>query len=307
MAVLALSMEVSSARTFRERGQIYLHILGARVNSSGNHEMGKSPQSKKPGGNRKETSPVTTNLGADEKNRDTGKRKADRDVSCVNVKIIVPTSNQPDSSDDFVEECPCEGKAPEFVQEFASKTRILANTGVEILRLVEKAPQVLFDDETFVKMQSAAQKFIGFSSDDSKLKSKINYSQHKKMQRGSTDMDPNHPNQVTLLLIRTSVLMLRVLVVYKFIVIIVDEVAVAEQVDGCETGGNANNIVFLSVHLDLCVGAGCDDGLTGNTRPKRQTNGTSAIKSPFKERLVYVNTKLDAKENMDVTYNNKDS
>ncbi|GER34622.1 sterile alpha motif (SAM) domain-containing protein [Striga asiatica] len=34
-------------------------------------------------------------------------RKADRDVSCAKrVKMILPTSNQPHSSDDIVEECP---------------------------------------------------------------------------------------------------------------------------------------------------------------------------------------------------------
>ncbi|GER34835.1 tRNA modification GTPase MnmE [Striga asiatica] len=96
-------------------------------------------------------STVSTRVVDDQTKKD-GKRKANRDVSCAKRVKIVPTSNQPDSSDDFVEECPRtrhvkstikhkgEGKVPTFVQEFTSKTRILANIGVEILRLVEKAP-----------------------------------------------------------------------------------------------------------------------------------------------------------------------
>ncbi|GER34834.1 flavin-dependent monooxygenase 1 [Striga asiatica] len=144
-------------------------------------------------------------------------------------------------------------------------------------------------------MQSAAQKFLGVSNDDSKLKSKINYSQHKKMQRGSSDIVVDTNIGVDVAGIGG--------VQVEFIVIIVDEVAVAEQVDGCETGGNANNI-----GVTQGAGVASDDGLAVNTRPKRQTNATSAIKSPFKERLVDVNSKLDAKEKMvDVSYNNSDS
>ncbi|CAA0805904.1 Unknown protein [Striga hermonthica] len=48
-----------------------------------------------------------------------------------------------------------------YVHEFTSKTRLLATTGVEILQLVEKAPQVLLEDENFVKMNEAAQKLLG--------------------------------------------------------------------------------------------------------------------------------------------------
>ncbi|GER47480.1 P-loop containing nucleoside triphosphatehydrolases superfamily protein [Striga asiatica] len=123
--------------------------------------MGKSPQSK---------------------NRKPGKRRADQLVCDVKrakrVNMIVSTPNQPGSSDDFVEERPRtrvkpaiehkgegEGKESAFVREFASKTRILANTGVEILQLVEKAPRVLFGDENFMKMQAAAQKFLGVSNE----------------------------------------------------------------------------------------------------------------------------------------------
>ncbi|GER33338.1 UvrABC system protein A, partial [Striga asiatica] len=48
-----------------------------------------------------------------------------------------------------------------IVQEFASKTRLLATTGVEILQLVEKAPHVLLGDVNFVKIHEAAQKLLG--------------------------------------------------------------------------------------------------------------------------------------------------
>ncbi|CAA0830922.1 Unknown protein [Striga hermonthica] len=43
-----------------------------------------------------------------------------------------------------------------YVQEFASKTRLLATTGIQILQLVEKAPQVLLGDGNFAKMHDAA-------------------------------------------------------------------------------------------------------------------------------------------------------
>ncbi|CAA0831252.1 Unknown protein [Striga hermonthica] len=56
----------------------------------------------------------------------------------------------------------------EFVQEFASKTRILATIGVEILKLVENAPKDLLDDDNFLKMQGAAQKLLGVCNEDSK-------------------------------------------------------------------------------------------------------------------------------------------
>ncbi|CAA0814655.1 Unknown protein [Striga hermonthica] len=48
-----------------------------------------------------------------------------------------------------------------FVQEFASKTLLLATTGTEILRLVEKAPQILLGDDNFVKMRDAVWILIG--------------------------------------------------------------------------------------------------------------------------------------------------
>ncbi|CAA0825526.1 Unknown protein [Striga hermonthica] len=85
-----------------------------------------------------------------------------------------------------------------FVQEFAAKTQILANTGVEILRHVENAPRVLFEDENFVKMQCAAQKLLGVSNDESKLKSRHHNSSHPaNVQTGSpgavpTQLKPSH-------------------------------------------------------------------------------------------------------------------
>ncbi|CAA0841950.1 Unknown protein [Striga hermonthica] len=59
----------------------------------------------------------------------------------------------------------------DFVQEFASKARILATTGVEILQLVERVPKDLLGDENFMKMRGTAQKLLGVSNGDVKGKS----------------------------------------------------------------------------------------------------------------------------------------
>ncbi|CAA0827146.1 Unknown protein, partial [Striga hermonthica] len=57
-----------------------------------------------------------------------------------------------------------------YVQEFASKTRLLATTGIQILQLVEKAPQVLLGDGNFAKMHDAAQKILGVHSEVPRVK-----------------------------------------------------------------------------------------------------------------------------------------
>ncbi|CAA0820044.1 Unknown protein [Striga hermonthica] len=65
------------------------------------------------------------------------------------------------NSDDVIAGVPENCSVQDYVHEFTSKTRLLATTGVEILQLVEKAPQVLLEDENFVKMNEAAQKLLG--------------------------------------------------------------------------------------------------------------------------------------------------
>ncbi|GER35583.1 SIT4 phosphatase-associated family protein [Striga asiatica] len=52
-----------------------------------------------------------------------------------------------------------------YVQEFASKTLLLATTGAEILQLVERAPQVLLEDDNFLKMRDAAQRLLDVYSE----------------------------------------------------------------------------------------------------------------------------------------------
>ncbi|CAA0811252.1 Unknown protein, partial [Striga hermonthica] len=67
--------------------------------------------------------------------------------------------------------CASEVSVHEFVQEFASKARILATVGVEILQLVERAPKDLLGNDNFMKMRCAAQKLLGVSNEDVKGKS----------------------------------------------------------------------------------------------------------------------------------------
>ncbi|GER35954.1 E3 ubiquitin-protein ligase [Striga asiatica] len=59
-----------------------------------------------------------------------------------------------------------------FMQEFASKTRVLAMAGIEIIQLVENAPRDLLGDDNFTKMQGAVQKLLGICNEDSKGKGK---------------------------------------------------------------------------------------------------------------------------------------
>ncbi|CAA0841097.1 Unknown protein [Striga hermonthica] len=59
-----------------------------------------------------------------------------------------------------------------FMREFASKTRVLATAGIEVIKLVENAPRDLLGDENFTKMQGAEQKLLGICNEDSKGKGK---------------------------------------------------------------------------------------------------------------------------------------
>ncbi|CAA0828630.1 Unknown protein [Striga hermonthica] len=52
-----------------------------------------------------------------------------------------------------------------YVQEFASETLLLATTGADILKLVEKAPRVLLGDDNFLKMRDTSQKLLGLYSE----------------------------------------------------------------------------------------------------------------------------------------------
>ncbi|GER29183.1 aspartyl/glutamyl-tRNA(Asn/Gln) amidotransferasesubunit C, partial [Striga asiatica] len=132
-----------------------------------------------------------------------------------------------------------------FVHKFAAKTRILATTGIEILRLVENVPHILVEDEKFMKMQVAAQKLLGVSEDDSKLQSK-QYTTTNCVIDNNVGMDD------------------------AGVGIIRDDVVVSEHLDDGETRVNV-----ADVHVTQ--GIVCDDGLDGNSRPKRLTNVTSAI------------------------------
>ncbi|GER34522.1 flap endonuclease 1 [Striga asiatica] len=188
------------------------------------------------GGNRKEKGPVTTNLGADEKNRDTVK-----DQTCS-------------------------------VAEVAGDQTLVARIGEKRhTNSTSRRPS------SMAKTTDNVHEGGTCKTNESTVSTRVVDDQTKK--DGDIAVDTNIGVDVA------------------GVGGVQDEVAVAEQVDGCETGGNANNI-----GVTQGVGVASDDGLAVNTRPKRQTNATSAIKSPFKERLVDENSKLDAKEKMAVNW-----
>ncbi|GER33538.1 E3 ubiquitin-protein ligase [Striga asiatica] len=84
-----------------------------------------------------------------------------------------------------------------YVQEFASKTCLLATIGDEILQLVNKAPQVLVGDENFMKIRGAAQKLLGVYSGVPKANSdRHDLGQHNHTVPAS-DMDTDNANGAT--------------------------------------------------------------------------------------------------------------
>ncbi|CAH9104033.1 unnamed protein product [Cuscuta europaea] len=58
-----------------------------------------------------------------------------------------------------------EGKSEDFMEEFALKTNLLATTSIEIINMVQQAPEAVMGNESFKKMQEAARSILGLTGE----------------------------------------------------------------------------------------------------------------------------------------------
>ncbi|CAA0819565.1 Unknown protein [Striga hermonthica] len=182
-----------------------------------------------------------------------------------------------------------------YVQEFASKTQLLATIGDEILQLVKKAPQVLVGDENFMKIQGAAQKLLGFYTDVPKA----HLGHHDQRQWNHTVSHERYG--------QGQCEWLYILGIWSDD----DDVGDAHHqhtsgIGVCSGHNEKDQTVEKSPDIDVQTETVCEvprgNVVNVPARPKRDPKAGSAIKSPFMKREIDVTKKLDAHENMAVKW-----
>ncbi|CAH9086223.1 unnamed protein product [Cuscuta epithymum] len=53
----------------------------------------------------------------------------------------------------------------DFMEQFALKTNLLATTSIEIINMVQQAPEVVMENDSFKKMQEAARSILGLTGE----------------------------------------------------------------------------------------------------------------------------------------------
>ncbi|GER47293.1 E3 ubiquitin-protein ligase [Striga asiatica] len=225
-----------------------------------------------------------------------------------------------------------------YVQDFASKTRSLAAIGVEILKLVEKTPQVLLGDENCIKMQDAAQKLLGLYSEAPNGNSSHPGSSQPRCTSATKRSDATNVNvncaasqiaddafrndPVTLAAIddimkaveqRESFLRVHNEGPSFSLGLSSDDEDANDNHD--HASGEATAFVIPAVTPGVVIDQqrvetptvvdaqlGGVDNVRGSPRPKRRIQATGAMKSPYQERAIDVVKKLDGKEKMIVNW-----